>query len=150
MAIARGTRFPMQFEMAFPKGLVLVGEIEPVTEYQSQEDRQRGREARPRLDERTGMRLWKGTATDPSETRAKRASFEVLFIADVQPVPTTEEVLPGMRPLELDGLEVEPRVTGQGEYKTLGYQVWATGIRDNRPAAGTRSRQSSTAAESAA
>lgn len=131
MAIAKGHRFPVAFEVAFPRGLVLVGEIEPDNEYQSQEDRQRGREVRQRIDATSGKRIWKGTATDPDEARAKRASFDVRFLADVQPVPTTDEALPGMRPLELEGLEVEPKVAGQGEFKYLSYDVWATGIKDN-------------------
>lgn len=131
MAIAKGQRFPIEFGVAFPRGLVLVGDIEPDNEYQSQEDRQRGREVRQRIDVQTGKRIWKGTATDPDEARAKRASFDVRFVADVQPVPTADEALPGMRPLELEGLEVEPKVAGQGEFKYLSYDVWATGIKDN-------------------
>lgn len=131
MAISRGQRFPIAFEVAFPRGLVLVGDIEPDYEYQSDQDRQRGREKRQRVDEQTGKRIWKGTATDPDEAKAKRASFDVSFVADVQPVPTTDEALPGMRPLELEGLEVEPKVAGQGEFKYLSYGVWATGIKDN-------------------
>lgn len=38
--------------------------------------------------------------TNPDEAKVKRASFEITLLADVQPVPTTSEVLPGMRPIE--------------------------------------------------
>ncbi|MQA78104.1 MAG: hypothetical protein GEV10_06445 [Streptosporangiales bacterium] len=141
MAIQRGERFPVAFEHAFPKGLVLIGDVEASTEYQSQEDRNRGREAKQRVDERSGKRIWKAVATDPDEGRAKRASFEIQFIADVQPVPPGDEVLPGMRPIALDGLHVEPHVTGQGEYKSLAFRVWATGFAD--PKAASRSRSQS-------
>src|SRR5215470_9425527 len=123
MAIERGFRFGIAQDVAFPRGLVLVGEIEPDWAYQSDVDRARGRAKVQRKDERTGKLIWKGTLTDPSESRSKRASFDVRFIADVQPVPTTDEVIPGMRPIELDGLEVEPRVSGQGEFKYLAYEV---------------------------
>jgi hypothetical protein len=131
MAIERGFRFPIEQDVAFPRGLVLMGEIEPDNEYQSAEDRGRNRPVVQRKDERTGKLVWKGTLTDPSEKRSKRAAFDVRFVAAVQPVPTTDEVIPGMRPIELDGLEVEPKVGGQGEYKYLTYEVWATGIKDS-------------------
>ncbi|MTD58830.1 hypothetical protein [Amycolatopsis pithecellobii] len=129
MAIPRGHRFPVDFDEAFPQGLVLVGEVSPDTEYQSREDRAAGRPTRQRVDEVTGRRQWKATVTDPSEPNAKRASFEVTFLADVQPVPTTTEVLPGMRPIELDGLTAKPRVAGSGEFKYQSYVFRTTGFK---------------------
>jgi hypothetical protein len=77
----------------------------------------------------TGKRQWKVMVTDPAETRAKRASFEITLLADAQPVPTTSEALPGMRPIELDGLTAEPRVAGQGEFKNQSYVFRATGFK---------------------
>ncbi|OXM66191.1 MULTISPECIES: hypothetical protein [Amycolatopsis] len=129
MAISRGHRFPIEFDDAFPQGLVMVGEISPDNEYQSREDRAAGRPARQRVDEVTGKRQWKATVTDPSEPNAKRASFELTFLADVQPVPTTSEVLPGMRPVELEGLTAEPRVAGNGEFKYQSFVFRATGFK---------------------
>lgn len=143
MGIQKGERFAIEFDRAFPKGLVLMGAVEQATEYQSQEDRSRGREAKQLLDEKTGKRIWKAIASDPDEGRAKRASFEVYFAADVQPVPPGEEVYPGMRPIVLDGLEVEPKMTGQGEFRSLIYQVWASGFVD--PKAQTRSKTAAAA-----
>lgn len=128
MAISRGHRFPIEFGEAFPQGLVLVGEVAPDNEYQSREDRAAGRPVRQRLDEVSGKRQWKATVTDPDERNAKRASFEVTFLADVQPVPSTAEVLPGVRPVELDGLTAEPRVSGNGEFKYQSYVYRATGF----------------------
>lgn len=138
MAIARGHRFPVEFADAFPQGLVLMGEVAPDTEYQSREDRAAGRPVRQRVDELTGKRQWKATVTDPNEANAKRASFEVTFLADVQPVPTTTEVLPGVRPIELDGVTAEPRVAGNGEFKYQSYLFRATGFRAAASAGGTR------------
>jgi hypothetical protein len=117
MAIPRGYRFNIKFDNAFPQGLVLIGDVAPDNEYQTREDKAAGRPVRQKLDEVTGTRQWKATVTDPGEPAAKRASFEITLIADVQPVPTTTEVLPGMRPIELDGLTAEPRVAGNGEFK---------------------------------
>ncbi|MGH3858890.1 hypothetical protein [Actinokineospora sp.] len=129
MAIARGRRFPIEFDDAFPQGLVLMGEVAPDTECQSREDRAAGRPVRQKVDESTGKRRWKATVTDPNEQTSKRAPFDVTFLADVQPVPTTTEVLPCMRPVELEGLTAETRVAGNGEFKYQSYLFRATGFR---------------------
>src|SRR5262249_28978567 len=96
MAIPRGYRFEIPFNTAFPQGLVLIGDVTPDNEYQTREDKAAGRPVRQRIDDVTGTRQWKAMVTDPDETTAKRASFEITFIAEVQPVPSTTEVLPGM------------------------------------------------------
>jgi hypothetical protein len=146
MAIQKGHRFPINFDEAFPQGLVMVGEVSPDTEYQSREDRAAGRPTRQRVDETTGKRQWKVTVTDPSEQNAKRASFEVTFLADVQPVPTTTEALPGMRPIELEGLTAEPRVAGNGEFKYQSYVFRATGFKATAAAGGSGAGRSAKSA----
>jgi hypothetical protein len=129
VAIPRGHRFEIEFDTAFPRGLVLMGEVSPDTEYQTREDKAAGRPVRQKIDQLTGKRQWKATVTDPDEPNAKRASFEITFDADVQPAPTTSEVLPGMRPITLEGLTAEPKVAGNGEYKYQSYVYRATGFR---------------------
>jgi hypothetical protein len=142
MAIPRGHRFGIKFDNAFPQGLVLIGDIAPDNEYQTREDKAAGRPVRQKIDDVTGQRQWKATVTDPDERNAKRASFEITFVADVQPVPTTTEVLPGMRPIELEGLTAEPRVAGNGEFKYQSYIYRATGFTAAASATGTRASQS--------
>jgi hypothetical protein len=142
VAIPRGHRFAIEFDSAFPQGLVLIGEVAPDNEYQTREDRAAGRPVRQKIDEVTGKRQWKATVTDPDETNAKRASFEITFIADVQPVPATSEVLPGMRPIGLEGLTAEPRVAGNGEFKYQSYLYRATGFAAAPGAGGVRSQTS--------
>jgi hypothetical protein len=115
-----------------------MGEVAPDNEYQSREDRAAGRPVRQRIDETTGKRQWKGTVTDPDERNAKRASFEITFLADVQPVPATTEVLPGVRPIELDGMTAEPRVAGNGEFKYQSYVFRATGFKAVASGGGAR------------
>jgi hypothetical protein len=139
MTIDKGHRFSIDFNEAFAQGLVMVGEVAPDNEYQSREDKAAGRAVRQRVDEISGKRQWKVTVTDPSETRAKRASFEITFLADVQPVPTTSEVLPGMRPIELEGLTAEPKVAGQGEFKYQSYAFRATGFKAAASSGNTKS-----------
>jgi hypothetical protein len=142
MAISRGHRFPIDFDDAFPQGLVMVGEVSPDNEYQSREDRASGRPVRQRIDESTGKRQWKAAVTDPSEPNAKRASFEVTFLADVQPVPTTSEALPGMRPIELESLTAEPRVAGNGEFKYQSFVYRATGFKATQSGGGRAPKSS--------
>lgn len=150
MAISRGHRFPIEFGEAFPQGLVLLGEVAPDNEYQSREDRSAGRPVRQRVDELTGKRQWKATVTDPNERNAKRASFEVTFLADVQPVPSTSEVLPGVRPVVLEGVTVEPRVAGNGEFKYQSYVVRAVGFAAVGSAGGRAAGKGSDSASKAA
>jgi hypothetical protein len=139
MAIPKGHRFAIEFDAAFPNGLVMVGNIAPDTEYQTREDRTAGRPIRQRMDEATGKRQWKATVTDPDEPNGKRASFEITFLADVQPVPTSAEALPGMRAIELDGLTAEPRVAGNGEFKYQSYVYRASGFKPAGAGSGGRS-----------
>ncbi|WP_410668782.1 hypothetical protein [Amycolatopsis sp. cmx-4-68] len=150
MAIMKGHRFPIEFDSAFPQGLVLVGEVAPDNEYQSREDRAAGRPTRQRVDEATGKRQWKATVTDPDETKAKRASFEITLLADVQPVPLTSEALPGMRPIELEGLTAEAKVAGQGEFKYLSYAFRATGFKAAGSGSGSKSTRSTATGEASA
>ncbi|MCA1696943.1 MAG: hypothetical protein LC749_20710, partial [Actinobacteria bacterium] len=93
---------------------------------------------RQKIDELTGQRQWKATVTDPDEPTAKRTSFEITFTADVQPVSPTTEVLPGMRPIELQGLTAEPKVAGNGEFKYQSYVYRATGFRATTSAGAVR------------
>jgi hypothetical protein len=86
----------------------------------------------------TGKRQWKATVTDPDEPTAKRASFAITFIAEIQPVPPSTEVLPGMRPIELDGLTAKPRVAGNSEFKYQSNLYRATGFTTTTIATGTR------------
>ncbi|MGH3772153.1 MAG: hypothetical protein ACRDRW_12285 [Pseudonocardiaceae bacterium] len=60
MGAPRYARFSVDFDEWFPRGLYLVGAIQAVTEYQSQEDKARNRPVRPRLDEVTGRPLFRG------------------------------------------------------------------------------------------
>jgi hypothetical protein len=144
MAIKKGFRFPVEFADVFPRGLVLLGDIGPDTKYNP--DRNAQPEQKVDLDKEgagTGLRQWKATVTDPDEDKAKRASFEVIFVASHQPVPAGPEIVAntGMRMVELEGLTAEPKVMGQGEFKYQGYTYRATGIKgdNNTPKSNGRS-----------
>ncbi|WP_328411237.1 hypothetical protein [Nocardia sp. NBC_00403] len=133
----KGYRFPISHAEAFPQGLVLVGQIEALTKYNP--DRNAVPEQRRDFDvktgEGTGLLMWKATVTDPSETNSRRASFQLIFVAENVPVPSTPEVLPGMRQIELEGLLAEPKVMGQGEFKYQGFNFYAGGIKGDNSGA---------------
>jgi hypothetical protein len=132
MPVPWDKRYPIEFCEMCPEGTMLLGRIEAANEFQSKEDRAKGRPVRQQVDPVTGLRLWKGTFNDPAATRESDKSFQVLFTSDHQPVPPEGvEVAPGMvvHPCELEGVTVQPRVEGNGEFKRLGYVVRATRMR---------------------
>ena len=87
MAAPKNLRLTADFDEWFPQGLFLVGKITSVTEYQSQEDRARNRPVRPRIDEATGLLLYRGTFADPAADKERDKSVTVDFACAHQPVP---------------------------------------------------------------
>jgi multidrug efflux pump subunit AcrA (membrane-fusion protein) len=140
MGAPKGARFAASFDEWFPQGLYLVGEIAPVNEYQSQEDKARNRPVRPRIDESSGKRLYRGTFADPSAEKEREKSMTVEFACDVQPVPP-EPVVAGMpfRPVVLEGMTVQPRAEASGQAKWITWLVRADGMRSPNTA-GTSGR----------
>lgn len=156
MGAPRFVRFSVNFEEWFPQGLYLVGEIQAVTEYQSQEDKARNRPVRPRVDEVTGHPLFRGTFADPSAEKDREKSVTVEFACGHQPVPP--EAVPGLpfRPVVLEGMTVQPRAEASGQAKWITWVVRAAGMTAPGASTGTsraapgRSVASGTAAKSAA
>jgi hypothetical protein len=145
MAIKRGYRFPIGFRDAFPQGLVLLGEVSQMTEYNPDP------RALPkpvfdidREGQGTGLPLWVASVTDPhegQEGKAKLASFQIVFVSSHQPVPVSPEVVAGtgMRMIELEGLTAEPTVVRQGSgdknFSYVSYKFRATGIKGDNSGA---------------
>ncbi|PSR61565.1 MULTISPECIES: hypothetical protein [Nocardia] len=128
--------FTPEFHEAFPMGLYLLGEISAVTEFS--QDRNAPKRHKIDLDKDgngTGKRMWKGTFMDPSGGNARQAGFDIVFVSDVQPVPAAPELAPGFTPVELEGLQIKPKVAGTGEYKSLGFNIRATGIKGDNSGA---------------
>ena len=129
MAVPYGKRFPMDFDELFPQGAYVVGEVTAVTEYQSQEDKARNRPVRPRIDEASGLPIFKVTIADPSAEKDRDKSITVEIAAKVQPVPpATVNGLP-FRPVVLESLTVQPRAETSGQAKWITWVVRATGMR---------------------
>jgi hypothetical protein len=128
MGAPRNMRLTAHFEEWFPEGLYLVGEIVPVTEYQSQEDRARNRPVRPRTDEATGLPLFRGTFADPAAEKDREKSVTVEFAAKVQPVPPAALAGVPFRPVVLEGMTVAPRAEVSGQAKWIIWVIRATGM----------------------
>ena len=129
MGAPKNIRLRAEFDEWFPQGLYLVGEIQAVTEYQSAEDRARNRPVRPRIDETSGLPLFRGTFADPAAEKDREKSVTVEFACAYQPVPP--ELVAGVpfRPVVLEGMTVQPRAETSGQAKWITWVVRAAGMR---------------------
>ena len=129
MAVPYGKRFPIEFDEVFPEGAYVVGEVTAVTGYQSQEDKARNRPVRPRIDEASGLPIFKVTIADPSAEKDRDKSVTVEIVSRVQPVPPAAVSGLPFRRVVLEGLTVQPRADVSGQAKWIAWVVRATGIR---------------------
>ena len=129
MGAPRNMRLPTDFDQWFPQGLYLVGEITAVTEYQSAEDKARNRPLRPRIDEVSGLLLFRGTFADPSAEKDREKSVTVEFACAHQPVPPALVAGMPFRPVILEGMTVQPRAESSGQAKWITWVVRATGMK---------------------
>lgn len=139
MAIQRDHKFRIESHEAFPQQLILLGSITQKMKYNP--DPRALPEPVFDIDREgrgTGLPVWVASVTDPhegAEGKAARASFQIEFVASHQPVPVTDEIVPGtgMRMIELEGLTAEPRVVKQGSgdknFSYVTYKFRATGIK---------------------
>ncbi|AHH94887.1 hypothetical protein [Kutzneria albida] len=141
MPAPQDVRFFVEFDEWFPQGLFLMGEITQVFEYQSQEDRAKGRPVRPMVDPVTGLNIYRGQCSDPAAEKAREQVVTVEFLAKVQPVPPAA-VAPNVpvRAVVLEGMTVRPRPESSGQAKWLVYQVRATGLRGVQTGGGSSGR----------
>jgi hypothetical protein len=128
MGAPKNMRLPVDFDQWFPQGLYLVGEITAVTEYQSAEDKARNRPVRPRMDEVSGLRLFRGTFADPSAEKDREKTVTVEFACAHQPM--SPPAVPGVpfRPVVLEGMTVQPRAEASGQAKWITWVIRAVGM----------------------
>jgi len=109
MAINGGARFSARHDEVFPKGALVMG-VEPITKFQSAQDKANGRALEPETDKITGQRLWAVLVIDQAAERKTDAVVTVKIAAPYQPVPP--EAIPGteVRPVIFEGLTVTPWV----------------------------------------
>jgi hypothetical protein len=129
MEAPKNLRLRADFDEWFPQGLFLVGEIAAVMEYQSQEDRARNRPLRPRMDEVSGLPLYRDTFADPAAEKDRDKSFPVEFACAHQPVPPAAIAGLPFRPVVLEGMTVAPRAETSGQAKWIIWTIRATGMK---------------------
>jgi len=134
----RDFRFTVVFDVFFPRTLFQTGPAVPDTEYLGP-----NRVGPQRRDPVTGLLVWKIAVTDQNEPNSKRRAYDVLLLSDSEPVPTTEEIADGMRPIRLEGVTVQPKLGGTGEFRYLAYTVRAMGYAPAPTASGRGSGTSS-------
>jgi hypothetical protein len=124
--VAITNKIPVRFGDVFPHGAFVVGEVEPVRDYEKS-TRERAVQA---TDRDTGMPVWSVSVLDPDpEARKDAKTVTVKILAPVQPVPP--ETVPGLpvRPVEFDGMTVTPYLNENGGRPRVAYSLRATGMR---------------------
>ncbi|MBN6058293.1 plasmid replication, integration and excision activator [Nonomuraea sp. RK-328] len=108
---------PVTFAMVFPHGCYIVGEVEPVKDFDASAG---GRFVQAR-DKQTGELVWQVAVMDGDPTlKPAQKTVAVKILAPVQPVPPSP--MPGLpfTPVEFDGLAVTPYVNAAGR---LAYSI---------------------------
>jgi hypothetical protein len=122
---------PMTNEDAFAYGTFMLGEVEPMRDF----DRSTREQAVQAVDRDTGELVWTVDVVD-ADPESRERTVRVKITAPVRPVPP--ETAPGVpfRPVEFEGLTATPYVqtmaSGRGK---LTWSFRATGMRAPKAAA---------------
>jgi len=124
MAISR--RFPMPFETAFPLGLYVISEVEPVQDY----DKSSAERKVQQTDTETGLPLWQVTCLDPDpEAKKAQKTVTVKLAAKVQPVPPENKDGSPFTPVEFVGLTALPWIEESGNFSKISWSFRAESMR---------------------
>ncbi len=141
--MAISNKIPVRFGDVFPHGAYVVGEVEPVRDFEKS-TRERPVQA---TDRDTGLLVWSVSVLDPDPDARKDAkTVTVKILAPHQPVPP--EAMAGMpfRPVEFDGMTVTPYLNENGGRARVAYSFRATGMRAPSMSAGKPSPRGQEAA----
>ncbi|MFI6994891.1 plasmid replication, integration and excision activator [Nonomuraea wenchangensis] len=122
---------PVTFDMVFPHGCYVVGEVEPVKDFDASSN---GRFVQAR-DKQTGELVWQVAVMDGDPTlKPAQKTVAVKILAPVQPVPP--QPMPGLpfTPVKFDGMSVTPYVNAAGR---LAYSIKVREMRASHPTAQT-------------
>ena len=131
MSVSQRMRVP--FGDVFPAGAYMVGEVEPVDDYELiKAAKSAGRDPGDvqLRDKVTEKRVWSVRVIDADPlTRRGKSEVVVKVSADHQPVPPA--AIPGMpfRPIEFDELTVTPYVDDNGSRPRQAFSFRASGLR---------------------
>ncbi|MEU6411019.1 plasmid replication, integration and excision activator [Microbispora sp. NPDC046933] len=115
---------PVSFDMVFPHGCYLVGEVEAVKDFDASTN---GRFVQAR-DKQSGELVWQIAVMDADpQVKPAQKTVAVKIIAPVQPVPPAPVAGLPFTPVEFGGVTVTPYVNGNGR---LAYSIR---VREMRP-----------------
>jgi hypothetical protein len=122
---------PVDFARVFPHGCYLVGEVEPVKDFDASTG---GRFVQAR-DKTTGEPVWQVAVMDADPTlKPAQKTVAVKILSPVQPTPPAPVAGLPFTPVEFDGVSVTPYVNGTGR---LAYSIRVREMRTPRPATPT-------------
>jgi hypothetical protein len=140
MAISR--RFPMPFDVAFPQGVYLTSEVEPVLDFEKSTKDTKVQAMCPD----TGLPLWQVTCLD-ADLEAKKSSkiVTVKIPAKVQPVPPENKGGSPFTQVALEGLTALPWIEESGNFSRIAWSFKADAIVEpgTKPSAATNASGSS-------
>ncbi|MFI6537378.1 plasmid replication, integration and excision activator [Nonomuraea sp. NPDC050547] len=128
---------PVTYEMLFPHGCYLVGDVEPVKDFDASTN---GRFVQAR-DKQSQEPVWQVAVMDADPTvKAAQKTVAVKILASVQPVPPP--AMPGLpfTPVRFDHITVTPYVNASGR---LAYSIRVREMTAVRPAAPKPVRENS-------
>jgi hypothetical protein len=96
---------PMAHGDVFPHGCYMVGEVEPMRDF----DRSTKDQAVQAVDRQSGLLVWTVDVVD-ADPEARERTVRVRVLAPVQPVPPEAMAGVPFRPVEFDGLTATPYV----------------------------------------
>lgn len=125
MAVSR--RMEVVFGSVFPAGAYLVGEVEPVGDF-NQDARPDG--TRPQqVDPETGELVWTVPVLDADpEARKNEKTINVKISARQQPVPPANPGDLPFVPVEFEGLTLTPWIDDNGQRPRLAWSIRAKGM----------------------
>ncbi|MEO3889623.1 MULTISPECIES: plasmid replication, integration and excision activator [Nonomuraea] len=122
---------PVTFDMVFPHGCYIVGEVEPVKDFDASTN---GRFVQTR-DKQSGELVWQVSVMDADPTlKAAQKTVSVKILSPVQPVPPAPMAGLPFTPVEFDHMTATPYVNQAGR---LAYSIKVREMRAPRPAGKT-------------
>ncbi|MGN9841481.1 plasmid replication, integration and excision activator [Nonomuraea sp. H19] len=122
---------PVTFDMVFPHGCYIVGEVEPVKDFDASTN---GRFVQSR-DKQSGELVWQVSVMDADPSlKAAQKTVSVKILNPVQPVPPAPMAGLPFTPVEFDHMTVTPYVNQAGR---LAYSIKVREMRAPRPAGKT-------------
>ncbi|MEO3876753.1 plasmid replication, integration and excision activator [Nonomuraea sp. B12E4] len=134
---------PVTYTMVFPHGCYIVGEVEPVKDFDASTN---GRFVQAR-DKQTRELVWQVAVMDGDPTlKPAQKTVAVKILAPVQPVPPSP--MPGLpfTPVEFDGITITPYVNAAGR---LAYSIKVREMRAPRQTAQPAQSKASAGKEAA-